>query len=68
MFRRMVVEKFYIVKEGSRLHTDYWEDFVRRHVDFTSYEKPHANLSSMSFAFPLSSGTIHPSPCFRNSC
>ena len=25
MFRRIFVEKFYIVKEGSRLHTDYWE-------------------------------------------
>lgn len=27
------------------------EDFVRRHVDFTSYEKPHANLSSMNREF-----------------
>ena len=27
------------------------EDFVRRHVDFTSYEKPPANLSSMNREF-----------------
>lgn len=32
------------------------EDFVRRHIDFDSYENPHANLSSMNREILINSG------------
>lgn len=44
------------------------EDFVRRHVDFTSYEKPHANLSSMNREFLMSAGVWEENIDFSPDC
>lgn len=44
------------------------EDFVRRHVDFTSYENPHANLSSMNREFLMSAGVREENIDFSPDC
>ena len=44
------------------------EDFVRRHVDFTAYENPHANLSSMNREFLMTAGVREENIDFSPDC
>ncbi len=44
------------------------EYFVGRHIDFFSYENPHANLSSMNREFLLNAGVLEENIDFSEDC